>query len=66
MVVGMKEGVGCRPLRAVNVVVVVVTMGVFDFLKFPDLNSRTGTYRAYHLSAIILYLSSQFKISIVT
>ena len=26
---GMKEGVGCRPLRAVNVVVVVVTGQVF-------------------------------------
>ena len=29
MVVEMKEGVGCRPLRAVNVVVVVVTGQVF-------------------------------------
>ncbi|OKL56056.1 hypothetical protein UA08_08611 [Talaromyces atroroseus] len=28
-----------------------------DILKFPDLNSRKGTYRAYHLSAII-FISS--------
>lgn len=27
------------------------------FLKIPELNTRMGTYRAYHLAAIILSVS---------